>query len=110
MGVTEYIVAFERLNNKLVATGTQLPVGVLAYRLLKSAGLTEEQEQLAKATVQEFTYKAMCAKLKTIFGDSNQKRESHDSAADAIRHLPDIKKETMYLEEREEAFYSNQRG
>ena len=40
MNVKEYIVAFERLNNRLVATGTELPEGVLAYRLLTSASLT----------------------------------------------------------------------
>ena len=41
-----------------------------AYRLLKSAGITKEQEQLAKATVGQFTFSAMCAKLKSIFGDT----------------------------------------
>ena len=58
--VKEYIVAFECLNNRLIATGAILPQCVLAYRLLKSASLTGEQEQLAKATVGEFTYGAMC--------------------------------------------------
>ena len=42
MEVKEFIVAFERLNNRLMATGTVLPEGVLAYRLLKSAALTRE--------------------------------------------------------------------
>ena len=51
MSIQEYIVSFERLNNKLIANKTKLPEGVLAYRLLKSANITNEQEQLAKATV-----------------------------------------------------------
>ena len=108
MSVNEYIVAFERLNNKLIATKTELPEGVLAYRLLKSAGLTEEQEQLSKATVQEFTYKAMCSKLKSIFGDSNHKQRECSETNEAIRQIPDVKNEqAMYLEE---TFYNNQRN
>ena len=70
MNIKDYIIQFERLNNKLIACDTKLPEGVLAYRLLKSAGITKEQEQLAKATVGQFTFSAMCAKLKSIFGDT----------------------------------------
>jgi hypothetical protein len=104
MSVTEYIITFERLNNKLTAKNIVLPEGVLAYRLLKSAGLTTEQEQLVKATVGEFTYKAMCAKLKSIFGDTQKKQD--DPTTDAIQHLPDVKSEAMYAEE----VYYNQRN
>ena len=110
MGITEYIAAFERLNNRLIATQTNLPEGVLAYRLLKSAGLTEEQEQLAKATVQELTYKSMCGKLKSIFGDDKKGPPAGSGAKDwrddAIRHLPEVKKETFHLEE---TYFNNQR-
>jgi len=98
MDITEYIVSFERLNNKLVATNTNLPEGVLAYRVLKSAGLTDEQEQLAKATVGEFTYKAMCNKLKSIFGDSQKSKTFDKSETGAIKFLPDIKQETFVEE------------
>ena len=42
MSVNDYMVTFERLNNKIIAADIKLPEGVLAYRLLKSAGLTEE--------------------------------------------------------------------
>ena len=44
MGVTEYLNAFDRLNNKLKVHNMQLPEGVLAYRVMKSANLTTEQE------------------------------------------------------------------
>ena len=66
MGITEFLNAFERLNNKLKKHNMTLPEGVLAYRVLKSANLTTEQEQLARATVTDITYKAMCDKLKSI--------------------------------------------
>ena len=54
-----------------------LPEGVLAYRVLKRANLTKEQEQLAKATIGNITYKAMCEKLKTF----------SETASTQIKHL-----------------------
>ena len=66
--MTDYLNAFERLNNKLKVHRMELPEGVLAYRVLRSANLTGEQEQLARATVSDITYKAMCEKLKAILG------------------------------------------
>ena len=92
--VNEYLVSFERLNNRLIATKTKLPEGVLAYRVLKSANLTREQEQLAKATVGEFTYEAMCTKLKAIFGDMGKVQ-----GGDAIQLTEAKKEETLMAEE-----------
>ena len=102
MDVKEFIVAFERLNNRLVATGTVLPEGVLAYRLLKSAALTPEQEQLSKATVETFTFDAMCNKLKSIFGDLN-KNSRQDGSSGIIRMEP--KQEEAYI--MEDAYYGH---
>ena len=44
--------------------------GVLAYRLLKSAMLSESEEKLARATTASFTYKDMQECLKKIVGQS----------------------------------------
>ena len=46
-----------------------LPSGVLAYKLLKQAGLSESHEQLARATASELTSENMKLQLKKIFGD-----------------------------------------
>ena len=102
MGVTDYLNAFERLNNKLKMHQMNLPEGVLAYRVLKSANLTSEQEQLAKATVTDITYKAMCEKLKAIFGDNvRQKME---------KPAVEIKQEQFYSDVPEETYYNTGSG
>ena len=99
MGVTEYLNAFERLNNKLKVHRMELPEGVLAYRVLKSANLTREQEQLAKATVGDITYKSMCGKLKMIFGDNQRTPIQKQSAIE-------VKQEPLYCDVAEETYYN----
>lgn len=65
--MSEYINEFERRWKKTNSKGTQLSQNVLAYRLLKSANLTEENERLLKATVKEMTYDGVKDQLKKIF-------------------------------------------
>ena len=72
--ISDYINEFERLQAKTESYGTKLPTDVLAYRLLKSANLSETHEQLAKATISELTYDAMKSQLKKIFTDSEKSR------------------------------------
>ena len=100
MGVTDYLNAFDRLNNKLKVHNMELPQGVLAYRVLKSANLTTEQEQLAKATAKDVTYKSMCDKLKSIFGDSKSSIQ--------MKPAIEIKPESpFYCDNEEESVYFN---
>ena len=70
MDMTTYINAFERLYQKAKNFKFELPDGVLAYRLLKSANLSSEHEQLARATLPSLTYANMKSQLKKIFNDS----------------------------------------
>ena len=67
MDINKYINAFERLYQKAKGFELALPDGVLAYRLLKSANLSSEHEQLAKATLPSLTYDNMKKQLKKIF-------------------------------------------
>ena len=69
MDINRYINAFERLYQKAKNFTLVLPDGVLAYRLLKSANLSSEHEQLAKATLPSLTYANMKKQLKKIFND-----------------------------------------
>ena len=69
MSMNEFLDNFERLYNKLTVYEMELPDGVLAYRVLKSAGLSEENEKLARETITTLTYKSMTEQLKKIFGD-----------------------------------------
>ena len=49
---------------------------ILAYRLLKSANLSEEQEQLVKATIDRYTFDTMQEQLKRICGDKKMSNEA----------------------------------
>ena len=97
MNVTDFINTFDRLNNRLNSYNMYLPEGVLAYRLLKSANLSLEQEQLAKATISSVTYKDMCAKLKSIFGSVKVGVFQHEGLG--------IKTEPTYFGRPEEDIY-----
>ena len=54
----------------------ELPDGVLAYRLLKSANISKEKQQLARATLTELTFTNMRKQLKAIH-DSARYRQSY---------------------------------
>ena len=71
MDMTAYIIAFERLYQKAKNFKFELPDGVLAYRLLKSANLSSEHEQLARATLPSLTYANMKNQLKKIFDNNS---------------------------------------
>ena len=71
MSMTDFINEFERLHSKTKEHGTEMSADILAYRLLKSANLSDTHEQLAKATITSLTYDSMKTQLKKIFGDSS---------------------------------------
>ena len=76
-----------------------LPEGVLAYCLLKSVNLTLDQAQLAKATVTDITYRPMCDKLKSFFGNTSSNKQLGNIQA-AIKSEPiDIKQESCYSDQ-----------
>ena len=71
MTISHYINEFERLLARTQKHGTTMSSDILAYRLLKSANLSESHEQLARATISgDLTYDAMKKQLKRIFGDN----------------------------------------
>ena len=71
MSISDYINEFERLLNKTKQYGTTMSTDVLAYRLLKSANLSETHEQLARTTIKELKYDEMQLQLRTIFEDND---------------------------------------
>ena len=66
--IESYIADFDHLYNNVKKFGMTLPEGVLAFRLLKSANLTQDEEKLARATVARLTYNEMSISLKKIAG------------------------------------------
>ena len=66
----QYLIEFEKRLNKTKSFGTTWSDDILAYKLLKNANLSENNEQLTKATIVDLTYETMKIKLKNIFGES----------------------------------------
>ena len=100
MSMTDFINEFERMYHKLKQHKMELPDGVLAYRLLKSAHLSEQHEQLARATLTELTYDNMKGQLKKIFGDP--------ASLENVSHMPSVKVEpVLQVNEKEEGILFN---
>ena len=64
--ITEYVKEFQKRLKKVENDGTKIADHILAYRLIKSAKLSENQLQILKATA-EMTYEAMTSQMKKIF-------------------------------------------
>ena len=79
MGMTEYINTFERLYQKANYFKLELPDGVLAYRLLDSANLSDTHVQLARTTLLSLMYNNMQQQLKKIFSDGSVQSSSNYS-------------------------------
>ena len=76
MNIVDFINEFERLYNNIKKFEMELPTGVLTYRLLKSADISEDKQQLARATLSEFSYECMKRPLKAIYDNLNQEISS----------------------------------
>ena len=69
MAIADFVVEFERLYNKAKAHDMVLPDGILAYKFLNNANISESHEKLVRATMPNLTYKAMKDQLRKVFGD-----------------------------------------
>ena len=99
MDIKEYINEFESLYDKIRAHNMELPDGVLAYRVLKNANISQEHEQLARATITEFSFSNITEQLKKNFGDV---ATTQNSVTAAVKADP-----TFQVENKEDAFYGN---
>ena len=59
MNMSDYFIKFEQLYFNAKSFDMEILEGVLAYRLLNSANLTNEQKQLVKSTVSKIDYQIM---------------------------------------------------
>ena len=66
MSIADYCNKFQHKLSRLKSTGTILADSVIAYKLLKSANLSNPQELLVKATT-DMTYEATTKQLKKVF-------------------------------------------
>ena len=69
MSIGNYIIKFERLYNKIKNFNIALPDGVLAYKFLNKANISEQHKQLVHATLTELKYENMKDQNKKLFSD-----------------------------------------
>ena len=67
--ITDFLVTFETLHDKLVKLDIDLPQGVQAFFLLTAANVSDEKESLARTTCGDMTYDNMKKCLQKIFND-----------------------------------------
>ena len=78
MTMKDFIIEFERLHCKTKSHGATMSDDILAYRLLKSANISNEHQQLARATMGDLKYDNMKSQLNKIFGDQATTSSSSD--------------------------------
>ena len=102
VNITEFLVDFGYLCNKLSKQEIELPQGVLAFMLLKASNISTEHERLARATCQSMTYDNMKSCITKIFGDPGA--DGGEGSA------PSIKSEPVFQTNHEDALHSSWRG
>ena len=70
MIISNYIIKFECLDNKIKNFNMTLPDGLLAYKFLNNANISEQHKQLVGAAVTEVKYENMKDQIKNIFSES----------------------------------------
>ena len=76
MNIVDNINELERLNKHIKHFDMELPTGALAYKVLKSANISNQKQQLIHATTVTLTYDNMKRQLKAIFDSSTTSTDS----------------------------------
>ena len=98
MTMASFILEFEKLHNQLKTFGCTYPDGVLAFRLMRSAGMSKEHEQLCRATVEtdKWSYATVKQQIRKIFNDYVALKFEPESSTVTEKTLP-IKVEENYF-------------
>ena len=93
MSIAEFIINFELLYDRAKSHGNILTQPVLAYRLLKGAGLNEEREQLIRATCDKWEYDVVKAQLRKVYDEQSTNYNLADTSSPSISEPISIKSE-----------------
>ena len=96
MSMVDFINEFERLYNNIKKYGMELLTGALAYRLLKSAEISEDKQRLAKATLTSFSYDCVKRQLKTIYDNLSQEISSLSLKVEPLFESKGYRKDGYY--------------
>ena len=104
MTINDYIIHFERLHNKAKGYKMEIHDGVLAYRLLNNATISESHKQLIRATLPDLRYTTMKEQLKRVFAKTvtTESVEAQQLKSEFL-----IKFESDDSSEREDVYFSD---
>ena len=69
MNISNYIIKFQCLYNKIKNFNMTLPDGVLVYKFLNNANISEQHKQPVHTNLTELKYENMKNQIKKVFGD-----------------------------------------
>ena len=79
MSIENFLIEFNIRYSKLKTLEMTLPEGILAYYLLKCANLSEEQQNICKATCDKLTYKDMREKIERVTSNNSSFKPKTES-------------------------------
>ena len=105
MNINDYIIEFDRMYAKCKSFQLELPDGILAYRFLESANVSNQHKEFVRVTLTTLTYEEMKTQLRKILLDpSRSKNLSGSHSYSSSKTLsPSIKVESE--DEVEEVYY-----
>ena len=78
MNINDYILEFEHLNDKMLQFNLKLPDNILCFKLLKSASLQNNEEQMALTLASDLKYESMKLALKRISLSEQSNSENNE--------------------------------
>ena len=112
MSMNDFVNKFEDFYSKAKNYKMEILDGVLAYRLLNNANLSEDHKQLIKATMIEMSYKSMKDQLKKVFTAIKSEKPIFKEECEVKTENSDIYYNDNNLDEEkyEKPYYNNYRG
>ena len=130
MSIEDYTIEFNIRYSRIKSLKMELPEGVLAYYLLKCANLTEEQQNICRATCDKLTFEEMKEKIERVttgvkkfrnelqyYGEQYPENQYHQSESEYQQEFvdhedadEDLANVPEYTECEEQAYYIPTRG
>ena len=107
MSIKDFVYEFERLHAKTTSYGSSMSSDILAYRLLKSANISNSHQQLIRATIDgDLTYDKMKCQLNRVFSDVSLSSPVEDADTSNVK-VESICEATVY--DPTDIYYGNMR-
>ena len=90
MSLSDFRIEFDRLVQQLKSYAIELPEVVLAYRAMKSANISPENEKIVRATVSEIKLTSLMNQLQKVVGIEKSSEINRNCDSIKIKTEPDV--------------------